>query len=987
MKNRGDGFTLIEMAFGILMLGLVMIAFANIFTLFQKSATTAREYGRTQQNSRIALDYLTEYLRQAGAATDNINGQKLIVHASPYQVAFNADIDNGQAISGEAPLSAISINHSPATVPAAGTTIYTPDADYNSPAETMVLTLDSELDGTVDAGDRGDDPEENGNPKLYVLKKVVYGYGGGGSNEVRTANLALVRGPDTYNDGRHPTPLFQYWYDHDEDDSTPDQLWGDADANGVLSQAEIAALTPVSANLLGVIRKIHVTVTSESRRYDHSVANTSDGYRSVEMRSEVYIRNDARLKATVYGYVFHDVDGNGNRGPNEAGIPNVSVDVSGNQVITNSYGVYSAVVGAGSYTVTETDPTNYTSTTSNSVPVNITQGEVKRVDFGDQATTATGVIKGTVYNDLNSNGAMDAGEPGVQGVTISFDHGVVVASDNYGYYELVVTLGNYVVTETDLQGWGSTTSNIVSASIMAGGDIVVRNFGDVEAPIYGHIEGFVFEDTNKNGNRDMGDQGIPNVTLTMSSGDSTKTDATGYYLFDLVPSTYSITERDLSGYTSSTPNTFANLVVVPDTLITLDFGDFLQSSTGFDEVALGQSAATISIGLAELKEDGIARNDLDIIAGTRRTGSGNIRVYHNRYKVAATPITQLFKATPDYQRDAPADIGCISLHDFNNDGAAAVITGLDLARSPNINVWYNDGAGTISSTPNQQHTSLASTKVVSSQVTDLNMDGKKDLIVGLKSASGTFTGGFEVYITAGPLTRTQHEKSVNYGLTTRGEIHAVATGDLDGDGDPDLVIGSHDSDYTGWIDVYENENYGSGTLTWFARYKAPGAVNGLVIGDLLEDSNRDMDIVAAVATGSLQGGVAIWTYDNGVFGKYPTAFMTGASGEVMTNPTAVYDTQGEPLCVDMAMANGDVFPDIVVGTRSTSLYAGDLHFIATRGQASASTLVLNSGFAGEFSSVVFGDVNNDNYVDIVAGTRTSPSQGRIMLYVNNTGTP
>lgn len=984
---RKQGFTLIEMAFGILMLGLVLVAFANIFALFQRSAGTTRDYAGTQQNARLAVDYLTEYLRQAGAGTDYSGGQRHIVHAGPYQIAINADIDNSQAIAGDSPLGSISIGHSPAVVPAGGTTIYAPQKDFNSSAETVVLTLDSESDGTVDSGDKGDDPEEGRNPRLYVLKRVAYGFNGSMKNEVHSANLAVVRGPDPYNNGTRPEPLFQYYYDHDADDATPERLWGDTDLDGSLSNSEIASLGNMPDPLLGAIRKIHVTVISESNTYDHRVVNTTDGYRAVTMNSEIYVRNNTRLRATVYGYVFHDLNGDGTQDPNENGIPNVDINIGPDQTVaTNGFGVYSVALGPGTWALEEIDPSGYSSTTTNTISITLTPGEVSRIDFGDQVTSGTGTIKGTVYHDLNADGVMGGSEAGVPGVTITVDNGVEMRTDGAGRYKLVVPLGNYVVTETDPPDWGSTTSNTASVSITAAGQVSQIDFGDVETPLYGRIEGFVFEDENKNGARDLGDAGIPNVTLTLSTGDSTHTDAAGHYYFDVVGGNYGITERDESGYSSSTPNTVLNLLVVPDTLITLDFGDFLNSATGFDEVAAGSLKDLTSVALGEFNEDGVARSDRDILVGYARPGnSGRIAVFHNQWQNATTPITQLFMGTPTYQRDVSAVVNAALAYDFNKDGAAGAVVGLGTAAATNLQIWANDGTGTLGTSPSVDMMSQSSTSVLDTRVADVNADGRPDLIAGLGGSSGTYLGAIEVFLNTGSFAMSQHLNTANFGLTPLGEIHSLAAGDIDGDGDLDIVTGSHESNLTGYIDVWQNTGYATGYFQWLARYDAPGAVNVVRIVDLMEDNNYDTDIIAAVTTQSLQGAVYAWYSDGGVFADVGGAVPAGGAGVTPATPDATYDTRGEPLSMDVADLSGDIFPDIVVGTKSTAFYGGDIHLIATRGQLSAQAVQLNQGYSGEYGAVVIGDINNDFLLDIVAGTRMSPSQGSILLYVNNGG--
>ena len=132
---RNDaGFTLVEMVISILVLGFVLISVAGVFVLFQKGAAQTSDYADAQQNTRLALDYITENLRQAGSQSDYFRGQRPIAHAGPYQIVINADIDNGEVIDGQQPLTAYKRSGAPNTVPASGTTLYQPASDYDSDA-------------------------------------------------------------------------------------------------------------------------------------------------------------------------------------------------------------------------------------------------------------------------------------------------------------------------------------------------------------------------------------------------------------------------------------------------------------------------------------------------------------------------------------------------------------------------------------------------------------------------------------------------------------------------------------------------------------------------------------------------------------------------------------------------------------------------------------------------------------------------------------
>ena len=103
-------------------------------------------------------------------------------------------------------------------------------------------------------------------------------------------------------------------------------------------------------------------------------------------------------------------------------------------------------------------------------------------------------ISGVVFDDANENGARDAGEAGVAGVTVTFDNADQLVTPADGSYTFSGVLqGEHTVEATVPAGYVATTLTIVDISVSPGNEYVV-NFGikaDTNSPITSHnYDGF-----------------------------------------------------------------------------------------------------------------------------------------------------------------------------------------------------------------------------------------------------------------------------------------------------------------------------------------------------------------------------------------------------------------------------------------------------------------------------------------------------------------
>lgn len=264
-------------------------------------------------------------------------------------------------------------------------------------------------------------------------------------------------------------------------------------------------------------------------------------------------------------------------------------------------------------------------------------------DFGFAPSLSLGNL---VWNDSNNNGVVDSGEPGIDGVAVELypdanadgtpdsptplattttSGGGLYRFDNLvpGTY-VVVLPGSNFATGGPLAGLRSSTGTVGAASgpyepgvdsntdidnddngTGSGGQIVSRSItlaagsepttdGDsdpdsnltLDIGVFwpASLGSIVWDDTNRNGQRDQGEAGVPNVTVTLydASGNAlatTTTDGTGFYTFtNLPPGTYSIgfsglppgysfTQRDVGADTSDSDVDPATGRTVPTTLV------------------------------------------------------------------------------------------------------------------------------------------------------------------------------------------------------------------------------------------------------------------------------------------------------------------------------------------------------------------------------------------------------------------------------------
>ena len=291
---------------------------------------------------------------------------------------------------------------------------------------------------------------------------------------------------------------------------------------------------------------------------------------------------------------FEDLNKNGQRDGNEMGLTGwtfTAYDKNGNKIKTSE-----STDSTGNTTITELQPGDYVvkedplskpgwvSTTKDMQNVKVASGMGAVVSFGNKPNT----LAISVFNDANQNGKRDRGasgqlaETGLQNwnFNVNGPSGMASQTDAYGNKTISELIpGNYTINAETQNGWINTNSTVQKVSIKAGEDMHVA-FGYIKASSVNITK---FNDTNRNGKRDAGENGLQSWSFTVSDAQgnvvntSNPTDNRGITeIIGLRSGNYTIKENPISkpGWISTTPDV-QNIHLSAGEVGYLDFGNVL----------------------------------------------------------------------------------------------------------------------------------------------------------------------------------------------------------------------------------------------------------------------------------------------------------------------------------------------------------------------------------------------------------------------------
>jgi hypothetical protein len=575
-------------------------------------------------------------------------------------------------------------------------------------------------------------------------------------------------------------------------------------------------------------------------------------------------------------------------------------------------------------------------------------------------TGPTGIIAADVNNDgypdliVSCSGTVDlflntgAGSPGqfseVATFTVAGTSGMVV--------------GNFS---------GSSTPDLAVAR--TGGITVFTNVGGANGTINitlaGTLTGIVTGDFNHDGHLDLAlsDSATSNVHVLTGNG-------TGN--FTLLNSYTTGAGTNPTGIVAADFNNDGNLDVA-----TINHGKntatvLLGSATGALTVQAAQAtgANPIGISVADVNSDGFP----DVIAFDSPTiSTGEVDV------LLGIGNGSLHPAQASSQTFAPGTQAAVA--DFNRDGKPDLVVAqqssnqVSLLLNNTLPTQYPDGRSFSAATALTTGRGNMADGVA---VGDFNKDGLLDIAVSYLSDNHV-----QILLNNG-------SSNFNQGgvYTVGSQPYWIVSGDLNGDGYPDLVTANTNvNGPTGSVSVLLNNK--NGTFANAVNYTVGNLPYQVAIGDINHDGYPDLAVTnyggntVSILMGSKTGtftvspttlstctnpyGVAIGDFAHNGFPSIAVTCFASAQLEVFPNngngtfgSPSIYTTDAHPTSLVVGDFNRDGNLDVVVGNST----ANDVYFFGGNGNNTFNAGVMSPSLNFP-DSIAAGDVNGDGILDIV----------------------
>jgi len=599
----------------------------------------------------------------------------------------------------------------------------------------------------------------------------------------------------------------------------------------------------------------------------------------------------ARTGGWLSDTVYVDADNNGLRTAGDYGIDHATIQVGSQTAITDGTGAATLFLPPGAYAVSCTAPDSFHVTTLNPVPVVMINGGTARADFGVVAGS-NGTVQGTIYKDLNKNGAFDAGEPGIPAVWVAVTQNAGANVIGYAYTD---ASGNYsidvpandpphttpyeITFQTPTNYYATTTSMLTGVYVQVAQTLTGKNFG---------INNFQVISLTADRVLSLGSAEL--MEKDWSGGDN-QYDSKSHKDVDLILGSEWVSNPNVSVWWNQYGSGALSLF----------------NATPSYQVNAQSSALSMAIGTLNV---GSEPRRPDVVTGLKSYVAGNLAVWltnDNSGNFGVLPSSPTYYRTTDN-----GDVNCVLLNYMDTGTTLDMIVGTRTTdNTGTIEVWTNNGAGAFTQQEVYPTGGGFSTgglgQVKAMALSDMDADGDSDLVVVTRT--GYATGKMHIIERTGNTNGSRFNLKRTFDLT--GEGDAVVFTDVDGDGRRDIIVGTHTGTNSGKLEYWHND--GSLNFTKTKTVDAPGIVLSLATADYGGLSRADLAVGWQTSETSNNGGVLIYLLDSGTLPSTGTDPSSGTGANYMTPAMTVNNFNYG----DNPLATGTQYPDLAAAQKPT----------------------------------------------------------------------